>query len=221
MKTIGDGYTVYKVVDLNDLKKMKDKLNEELDILKARHAKGLDVSPMVDFIDRINRKYENDIQHGQRTLSPHITAMGDRINECEKELPIFLNNIKKQFKDDPKKAQDKIEDAKYNNKKTVESIRANLKECEELMKAYEQTLSYFNKIKSECRKYQTGKNEEKKSVDKKDDKKSKLGFFKKKLTKESADDFKLEVYESWNNGILTDSEKNFMINYINESVEEE
>ena len=51
--------------------------------------------------------------------------------------------------------------------------------------------------------------------------KNAAAFFKKKLTKESADDFKLEVYESWNNGILTDSEKNFMINYINESVEEE
>ena len=45
-----------------------------------------------------------------------------------------------------------------------------------------------------------------------------MGFFKKKLTKESANDMKLEVYESWNEGIITNSEKNLMINYINESV---
>ncbi len=51
--------------------------------------------------------------------------------------------------------------------------------------------------------------------------KNTAAFFKKKLTKESADDFKLEVYESWDQGLLTDSEKDFMINYINESVEEE
>lgn len=96
--------------------------------------------------------------------------------------------------------------------KDLEAEKAKAKDIDKNFKKSLKTTGYHKK----------GAGEKTKIIpDPEEEKKSKLGFFKKKLTKESANDFKLEVYESWNNGILTDSEKNFMINYINESVEEE
>ena len=129
---------------------------------------------------------------------------------------------------DQKKRNDMaIQQREEKNKKEPEAAGYGYNEIPErqkLSKVYGGYINRLNIIKDDLIRKRDSfqKPQNNKPVENKPEKKKGIfGFFKKKLTKESADEMKLEVYESWNDGLITNEEKSFMINFINESVTDE
>lgn len=126
---------------------------------------------------------------------PHLDGYkGDTkiIKGLEQEIRIVNNNIER-TDDDIKEKDNKLQSGKALD---PDKVKRNLKELNDFKAVL---LEYKSKLNSELAKFTKKSNN----------------------VNEYVKDLKLKVYESWDQGLLTDNEKNVMINFINESVEEE
>lgn len=126
---------------------------------------------------------------------PHLDDYkGDTkiIKGLEQEIRIVNNNIER-VDDDIKEKDNKLQSGKVSD---PDKVKRNLKELNDFKAVL---VEYKSKLNSELAKFTKKSNN----------------------VNEYVKDLKLKVYESWDQGLLTDNEKNVMINFINESVEEE
>ncbi len=198
-------------------------------------------------VETINSKYNvaavRDLD-AARKMMVEMNKDWKLINDDIGHLSFLLNQKegatpgKKEKKSDPEKFSEedterlrkkldnypetkKLSDQINSKKEVLKALTVKRNELANKIKEFENAKKNTPANNTQNTNNQNNNQNSKKPSDLKSKAKGFFGFFKKKLTKESADDFKLEVYESWDQGLLTDTEKNFMINFINESVEAE
>lgn len=126
---------------------------------------------------------------------PHLDDYkGDTkiIKGLEQEIRIVNNNIER-VDDDIKEKDNKLQSGKASD---PDKVKRNLKSLNDFKAVL---VEYKSKLNSELAKFTKKSNN----------------------VNEYVKDLKLKVYESWDQGLLTDNEKNVMINFINESVTED